>query len=116
VADHFFDIRGSLIREIGVRVAACTLWPAVVVAFHFYVRPPATPLTLRRRLTGLDVVLVAYTFFGIEEIGVEIEGSFGHDENDLLLEEICATIQRNVYEFAGMERPPHALSVRDATQ
>jgi putative membrane protein len=277
--DHFFDIKGSLIREIGVRVTVCTLWSAAVVAFHYYVHPLATPLTLHtlvavplglllvfrtnssydrywegrklwggivnttrnlaraasvhlwddralleqvvrwtaafpwatmnalretpglgagaavlapadaaqaaqaphpalyvaRRLSGclaeartrglisdyaqwsldgnvqalvdhlgacerikktplpfayvvhlrralvlycftlpfalvetfgwltvLDVVLVAYTFFGIEEIGVEIEGPFGHDENDLPLEEICATIQRNVQGVAGI--------------
>ena len=33
---------------------------------------------------------VAYTFFGIEEIGVEIENPFGHDLNDLALEEMCS--------------------------
>jgi putative membrane protein len=54
--------------------------------------------------TVLDVLLVAYTFFGIEEIGVEIEGPFGFDDNDLPLEEICATIERNVYALAGIEQ------------
>jgi putative membrane protein len=54
--------------------------------------------------TVLDVLLVAYTFFGIEEIGVEIEGPFGFDENDLPLEEICAAIERNVYALAGIEQ------------
>jgi putative membrane protein len=38
--------------------------------------------------------LVAYIFFGIEEIGVEIEGPFGTDENDLPLERFCALIER----------------------
>lgn len=37
--------------------------------------------------------LVAYIFFGIEEIGVEIEGPFGTDENDLPLERFCAGIE-----------------------
>lgn len=52
--------------------------------------------------TILDVLLVAYTFFGIEEIGVEIEGPFGNDENDLPLPEICVTIRHNLYALAGM--------------
>ena len=53
--------------------------------------------------TVLDVLLVSYTFFGIEEIGVEIEGPFGSDDNDLPLEEISATIERNLYAIAGLE-------------
>lgn len=52
--------------------------------------------------TLLDVLLVAYTFLGIEEIGVEIEGPFGNDENDLPLETICETIHQNIYALAGM--------------
>lgn len=53
--------------------------------------------------TVVDVLIIAYTFFGIEEIGVEIEGPFGHDDNDLPLEDICETIHRNVYALAGIE-------------
>lgn len=52
--------------------------------------------------TVLDVLLVSYTYFGIEEIGVEIEGPFGYDENDLPMEEIAETIQRNVYAIGGI--------------
>ncbi|MBM3728591.1 MAG: hypothetical protein FJW40_24600 [Acidobacteria bacterium] len=52
--------------------------------------------------TILDVFLISYVFFGIEEIGVEIEGPFGYDDNDLPLEAICETIQDNVYAIAGM--------------
>lgn len=54
--------------------------------------------------TILDVLLVAYTFFGIEEIGVEIEGPFGNDANDLPLQDICETIHHNLYALAGMMR------------
>lgn len=38
-------------------------------------------------------LFVAYIFFGIEEIGVEIEDPFGLDVNDLPLEEICDRIE-----------------------
>ena len=43
----------------------------------------------------LDTLFIAYIFFGIEEIGVEIEDPFGEDENDLPLETICASIEKN---------------------
>ncbi|HEX8535840.1 MAG TPA: bestrophin family ion channel, partial [Cystobacter sp.] len=42
------------------------------------------------------ILLIAHTFLGIEEIGVEIEDPFGNDDNDLPLERICDTIQKNL--------------------
>jgi putative membrane protein len=47
-------------------------------------------------LTVLVTLFIAYALFGIEEIGVEIEGPFGDDENDLPLESFCQTIERNM--------------------
>lgn len=44
----------------------------------------------------IDTLFVAYTFFGIEEIGVEIEDPFGVDDNDLPLERISDTIHANL--------------------
>lgn len=52
--------------------------------------------------TVFDVLFVAYTFFGIEEIGVEIEGPFGDDANDLPMQDICETIHKNVYALGGL--------------
>jgi ion channel-forming bestrophin family protein len=52
--------------------------------------------------TALDVLFVAYMFFGIEEIGVEIEGPFGDDANDLPLHDICETIDNNLFALAGI--------------
>jgi len=46
--------------------------------------------------TAPVVALISFTLFGIEEIGIEIENPFGHDANDLPLDNICATIQRNI--------------------
>lgn len=40
--------------------------------------------------------LLSFVFFGIEEIGVEIEDPFGFDENDLPLERYCQTIEANL--------------------
>lgn len=52
--------------------------------------------------TILDVLLLSYTYFGIEEIGVEIEGPFGDDDNDLPLDDICGAIHDNVYAISGI--------------
>lgn len=46
--------------------------------------------------TLLIVLIISYTMFGIEEIGVEIENPFGSDENDLPLERLCEMISKNV--------------------
>ncbi len=62
--------------------------------------------------TVVDVALVAYTYFGIEEIGVEIEGPFGHDENDLPLKDICDTIYKNIYAMADLSDPPRDMDVQ----
>jgi putative membrane protein len=54
--------------------------------------------------TILIVLFVSYTLFGIEEIGVEIEGPFGNDANDLPMQEICETIRNNVYALGGISQ------------
>lgn len=54
--------------------------------------------------TILVVLLAAYTFLGIEEIGVEIENPFSYGANDLPLENYCGTIERDV--LGVLELPP----------
>ncbi|NTX39310.1 hypothetical protein HUA78_33235 [Myxococcus sp. CA033] len=56
-------------------------------------------------LTVLATFVVAYIFFGIEEIGVEIEDPFGHDDNDLPLDSICNTIHANLNALMPVEPP-----------
>jgi putative membrane protein len=46
--------------------------------------------------TGPIVVLISFTLFGIEAIGIEIENPFGHDANDLPLDAICQTMGLNL--------------------
>ncbi|MCU0568780.1 MAG: hypothetical protein MUF49_19555 [Oculatellaceae cyanobacterium Prado106] len=46
--------------------------------------------------TAPVVMLVAFTLFGIEAIGLEIENPFGRDANDLPLDTICETMKRNI--------------------
>jgi ion channel-forming bestrophin family protein len=55
--------------------------------------------------TAPAVALVSFTLFGIEAIGVEIENPFGTDPNDLPLDTICNTIERNIDDLIRIE--PH---------
>lgn len=57
----------------------CYSLPFVLVKDFGWATPAATFFT-------------AFVFFGIEEIGVEIEDPFGTDDNDLPLDDICAAI------------------------
>ncbi|MEZ4470860.1 MAG: bestrophin family ion channel [bacterium] len=57
------------------------------------------PFVLVQTLGALAPVAVAFIamgLMGIEEIGVEIEEPFGTDPNDLPIEAMCATIERDV--------------------
>ena len=47
-------------------------------------------------MTGPIVALISFTLLGIEEIGIQIEDPFGHDANDLPLDNICNTMIRNI--------------------
>ena len=49
--------------------------------------------------------VIAYMFFGIEEIGVEIEDPFGQDLNDLPLQVYCDRIERTLHCLAA-DTPP----------
>jgi putative membrane protein len=57
--------------------------------------------------TGLVVALISFTLFGIEEIGIEIENPFGHDDNDLPLNNICAAMQRNMDDLISLSPSVH---------
>lgn len=47
-------------------------------------------------MTIVATLVVAYVFFGIEEIGVAIEAPFGPDGNDLPLDSFCTVISTNL--------------------
>jgi ion channel-forming bestrophin family protein len=59
------------------------------------------------------VLLIAYTFLGLDAVGDEIEEPFGEDLNDLPLGSMCRTIEINLRELLGeSELPPPSLPVR----
>lgn len=60
-------------------------------------------------MTPFVVAIVAYTFFGLDALGDEIEEPFGTDSNDLPLDAICRTIEINLRESLGDENVPAPL-------
>ncbi|MEM9215134.1 MAG: bestrophin family ion channel [Cyanobacteria bacterium P01_F01_bin.150] len=52
--------------------------------------------------TGPITALIAFTLFGIEEIGIEIEDPFGSDFNDLPLDSICETMLHNINDLTSL--------------
>ena len=55
-------------------------------------------------MTPFVVAIVAYTFFGLDALGDEIEEPFGLDSNDLPLDAICRAIEINLRDGAGRPR------------
>jgi putative membrane protein len=60
-------------------------------------------------MTPFVVAIVAYTFFGLDALGDEIEEPFGLEPNDLPLDTLCRTIEINLLESLGDPAPPAKL-------
>jgi putative membrane protein len=61
-------------------------------------------------LTPLVTLLVAYTFFGLDALGDEIEEPFGTSDHDLPLEAMCRTIEIDLRTALGDTDLPPPLS------
>lgn len=64
-------------------------------------------------MTPFVVGIVAYTFFGLDALGDEIEEPFGMLPNDLPLDAICRTIEINLRESLGETDLPKPLEPVD---
>lgn len=60
-------------------------------------------------LTPLFTAIVSYTFFGLDEIGDDLEDPFGFDENDLPCNAIVRTLEREILAALGETDLPPAL-------
>jgi len=49
------------------------------------------------------VAIVSFILLGLEEVGRELENPFGHDANDLPINDICQTIANNVNEVKAID-------------
>jgi len=59
--------------------------------------------------TPLVTLIVAYTFFGLDALGDEIEEPFGSSDHDLPLDALCRTIEIDVRMALGERALPPAL-------
>lgn len=58
-------------------------------------------------LTPVFTAIVSYTFFGLDEIGDDLEDPFGFDENDLPCNALVRTLEREILAAVGAtELPP----------
>jgi ion channel-forming bestrophin family protein len=64
-------------------------------------------------LAPLFTAIVSYTFFGLDAISNELEDPFGRDENDLPLDAIVRTVERDVLAALGSTELPPALQPVD---
>jgi putative membrane protein len=63
--------------------------------------------------TPLVAAIVAYTFFGLDELGDELEEPFGLAQNDLPLNAMARMIEINLLETLGERDIPEALTPKD---
>lgn len=61
-------------------------------------------------MTPVVVAIVAYTFFGLDALGDEIEEPFGTSDNDLPLNAICRTIEIDLRTSVGDSNIPPPLA------
>ena len=64
-------------------------------------------------LAPLFTAIVSYTFFGLDAISDELEEPFGRDENDLPLDAIVRTVERDVLSALGSTELPPLLQPVD---
>ena len=64
-------------------------------------------------MTPFVVAIVAYTFFGLDALGDEIEEPFGTADNHLPLDALCRTIEVNLLQSLGAREIPPLLKPVD---
>ena len=64
-------------------------------------------------MTPFVVAIVAYTFFGLDALGDELEEPFGTEPNDLPLDAICRAIEVDLRTSLRDENMPPQLHLVD---
>ncbi len=118
------ELSDILYQALTQRVAACAAIQAACERIKFTPSPFAYSLLLHRTawlfclllpfgLVGtleymmpVAVTIVAYTFFGLDAVGDELEDPFGSDENDLPLSALARVIEIDLLEGLGVRPLP----------
>jgi ion channel-forming bestrophin family protein len=74
-------------------------------AFAFCLLLPFVLAATAGWATVLFTALIAYNFFGLDELSQELEDPFGDEANDLALDALCRVCEISVFEALG-EQPP----------
>ncbi|AIE76163.1 bestrophin family protein [Synechocystis sp. PCC 6714] len=109
LVDSMVDVLGSCERILKTPIPlAYAIHLRQLIFLYCFITPFQMVNTLHWA-TAFVVGIIAFTVFGIEEIGVEIENPFGQDANDLPLDQICQTMQANLDDL--IQLPPwHQVS------
>lgn len=103
LVDTMVDVLGSCERILKTPIpVAYAIHLRQLIFLYCFITPFQIVNTLHW-FTPVVVGIIAFTVFGIEEIGVEIENPFGHDANDLPLDQICRTMRINLEDLIQVE-------------
>lgn len=121
------ELSDILYQGLTARVAACAAVQAACERIKFTPTPYAYSLLLHRTawlfclllpfglvgsleyFTPVAVTIVAYTFFGLDAVGDELEDPFGVDENDLPLSALARVIEIDLLEGLGVRPLPEPI-------
>jgi len=103
------DIQGGCERILNTPIPhSYTILIHRIVAIYVLALPFALAETLHA-LTPVVVLMVAYTFLGLDAVGDEIEDPFGEDLNDLPLSTLSRMIEINMRQTLGETNTPAPL-------
>jgi len=104
------DVQGGCerIRNTPIPHSYSILIHSIVALYVFAL--PFGLVTSLHYFTPVVVLMVAYTFLGLDAVGDEIEDPFGDDLNDLPLSTISRTIEINLRQMLGDANVPAPLS------
>jgi putative membrane protein len=109
--DEMVDILGGCERILKTPVPLVyTITLSILLSVYFALLPLQVVGGLTW-WTGPILAFVSLLFLAINEVGAEIEEPFGHDPNDLPLDFICKTINRNIEDL--IQQAPHSRRIVD---
>lgn len=94
--DEMVDILGGCERILKTPVPLVYTIVLQTLLIVYFLMSPLVMVGGLGWTTGLVTAFISFIYLSINEVGAEIEEPFGHDPNDLPLDFICNTINRNV--------------------
>lgn len=112
--DEMVDVLGDCERILKTPVPLVYTIVLKTVTIAYFLISPLGMVGGLGWLTGLVTAFVSFIYLSISEVGAEIEEPFGHDPNDLPLDFICDTIERNVEDLiqqASSSQPRQVINL-----